>query len=553
MTTAVRSPVTAYAEAVTSGAVVTGRLVSLAAERHIRDIEHGHERGLHFDDDAAQHAIDFFRLLRLPDGAGAGQPFDLEPWECFIVGSLFGWMKGDKRRFHYALVEVARSNGKSPLSGGIGAYGLLADRELGAQIYSAATTRDQAKIVFNDGVRMVEKTPALWKQLLKTVNNLANVKQGSYFRPLSADASTMDGLRVHIALVDELHEHPNGEVIAKLRTGMKSSQPLLFMITTAGWDRSSVCWQEHEVVVKILEGTLENDAYFGYIATLDPEDDWLDEACWPKANPNLGVSVRMETLRDEARLAQQIPAQENDFKRLRLNTWTQQSSRWLTAELWEEGSIEPPEPLARRQAYAGVHATNDMAAVVLWVPDDAGGGDVLPFFFLPEEKAAELQAQENAPYVTWGDADVIEMTSGNVTDYDLLVKRLTELNETYDIREVAIHSYNRSNLETHLQDAGFTVAAVTSGYTHMSAPTLELERLLIARKLRHAGNPALRWMSGNIAVRSDSEGHKRPDDEASGGRIGGIRALIMAIGRAMVYVDEDPGPSVYEERGFLTL
>jgi phage terminase large subunit-like protein len=539
MTTAVRTAVTSYAEAVVSGAVVTGRLVRLAAERHLRDLEHGHERGLRFDDNAAQVAIDFFLLLRLPDGAGAGQPFVLQPWQEFIVGSIFGWMRADgRRRFSYALVEVARANGKSPLAAGIGLYGLLADGEAGAQVYSAATTRDQAKIVFNDAVHMVEPVPALWKQLLKTVNNLAHVKQGSYFRPLAAEASKMDGLRVHIALVDELHEHPDGDVMAKLRTGMKSSQPLLFAITTAGYDRNSVCWHEHEFAIKVLEGTLDNDSYFAYIATLDEEDAWDDEDAWPKANPSLGITVRIETLREESAKAKQIAAEENDFKRLRLDMWTQQASRWLNAELWEEGAVEPSTDLARRQAYAGVHATNDMAAIVLWVPDDEGGGDVLPFFFLPEEKASELQQQENAPYVTWGDAGVIEMTSGNVTDWDLLVKRLTELNETYDIREVAIHSYNRSNLETHLQDAGFTVAAITSGFAHMSAPTLELERLLTAQKLRHAGNPVLRWMAGNIAVRTDSEGHKRPDDVASGGRIGGMRALIMAIGRAMVYVAE---------------
>lgn len=543
MTTATRSLVTTYAEAVIAGSIITGRLVRLAAERHLRDLDHGHERGLRFDEDAAQFAIDFFALLRLPDGAAAGQPFILQPWQSFIVGSLAGWLRTDgRRRFSYALVEVARANGKSPLAAGIGLLGLIADREAGAQIYSAATTRDQAKIVFNDAVRMAEQAPTLWKQLLKTVNNLAHVKSSSYFRPLAAEASKMDGLRVHIALVDELHEHSNGEVMAKLRTGMKSSQPLLFAITTAGYDRHSVCWDEHEIAVKILEGTLDNDSYFAYVATLDDGDEWTDEECWPKANPSLGVTVRIETLREEAALARQIPAQENDFKRLRLNLWTQQSSRWLTAELWEEGSVAPLEPLDGRACYAGVHATNDMAAIVLWFPDAAAGGDAQAHFFLPADKAADLEKQENAPYAAWAGDEYIELSEGNVVDYDLLVKRLVSLGEKYEIREVALHSYGRANLETHLQDEGFTVAAMSSGMAQMSAPTLELERLLLARKLRHGGNPVLRWMAGNIAVRTDSEGHKRPDDEASGGRIGGLRALIMAIGRAMVRQDEPEVP-----------
>lgn len=385
---------------------------------------------------------------------------------------------------------------------------------------------------------MLRYRKRLRRRVRVLVANLNDPHTGSKFEPLGADADSMDGLNIHGAVIDELHAHKTRAMWDVIETATGSRrQPLSFVITTSGSDRNSVCYEQHDYAVKILERVLDDDTLFAYIATIDEGDDPFDPSTWAKANPNLGISVKLDDLERKAKKAQEVAGEQNAFLRLHLDVWTQSVSRWLTAELWEEGAVEPSD-LTRRPAYAGIHATNDMSNIVLYVPDDDGGGDVLPFFYMPEEKAAELQQQENAPYVTWGDADVIEMTSGNVTDYDLLVKRLSELNETYDVREVAIHSYLRSNLEQHLQDAGFTVVPITSGYTHMSAPTLELERLLIARKLRHAGNPVLRWMAGNVAVRTDSEGHKRPDDEASGGRIGGIRALVMAIGRSMVYQAE---------------
>ena len=313
-------PATAYALAVTSGQVVAGRLVRLACERHLRDLETAAERGLVWRPDLAAKVERFFRLLRLPDGAAAGKPFILQPWQQFVIGSLFGWLRLDgTRRFRYAYVSVARANGKSPMAAGVGLYGLMADGESGAQVYSAATTRDQAKVIFGDADHMRERSPGFSERIVKTVNNLAYLPTGSYFRPLSAEAKTMDGLRVHMALVDEIHEHPNGDVLSKLRTGMKSSQPLLFMITTAGFDRLTVCWEEDDNSVRVLEQLIDNDAYFAYVARPDEDDEWTDEACWPKANPSLGVTVRIDTLREECELAKQIPGQQNPFKRLRLN------------------------------------------------------------------------------------------------------------------------------------------------------------------------------------------------------------------------------------------
>ena len=540
MTTAVHSRVTDYAEAVLRGEYVIGKLQRLACERHLRDLEMGSGRGLRFDEEVAEAAIDFFPILRLPDGNGAGERFNLLPWQSFVVGSIFGWLAADgRRRFHYSYVECARANGKSPLAAGIGLKGLLADGEQGAQVYAAATTRDQAKVVFNDAVRMAEKSPSVWPKLTKTVNNLAYMQMGGFFRPLAAEASKMDGLRVHMALVDEVHEHPNGEVLAKLRTGMKSSQPLLFMITTAGYDRHSVCYDEHEYACKVLEGSIEDDSHFAFIAALDEGDDWIDEDCWPKANPSLGTTVRIETLREECEKAKQIPSQQNAFMRLRLNIWTEQRSRWLSTEIWDEGNDGPEADLSGRECFAGIVAAEDsLTAVALWFPDGAGGGDAVMRFFLPEDNIAELVRETNVPLDRWAEEGWLEATEGNVTDYDLVRKRLNGLQEEFDIREAAIRQHNTTQLQTQLMGDGFTVVPINRGFPGMSAATKEVERLLLARKLRHGGQPVLRWMASNIAVRSDADGEKRPDRGASGGSIVGMEALIIAVARAMVQPEE---------------
>ena len=299
---------TAWARKVVAGQVVAGHLTRLACQRHLDDLKAGKDRGLVWDRAAALHAIEFFSHLRHSTGEWAGQPFDLQPWQQFVVGSVFGWKRADGlRRFRTAYVEVARKNGKSALLAGIALYALVADGEAGAHVYAAATTRDQARIVFGEAERMVAASQALSSRVTRTVNNLAVLPTASWFRPLSADASKMDGLNVHFAAVDEVHEHPGPEIIQKLNTATGARrQPLIFEITTAGHDRHSVCRQHHEFSVKALEGTLPEetaDPWFAFIATIDAGDDWTDPKVWVKANPSLGVTVKLDDLKrqiDEA-------------------------------------------------------------------------------------------------------------------------------------------------------------------------------------------------------------------------------------------------------------
>nr|WP_255440751.1 terminase large subunit [Paracoccus sp. MC1854] len=313
----------------------------------------------------------------------------MQPWQQFVVGSVFGWKRADGlRRFRTAYVEVARKNGKSALLAGIALYALVADGEAGAHVYAAATTRDQARIVFGEAERMVAASPALSARVTRTVNNLAVLPTASWFRPLSADASKMDGLNVHFAAVDEVHEHPGPEIIQKLNTATGARrQPLIVEITTAGHDRHSVCRQHHEFSVKVLEGTLPQetaDPWFAFIATIDAGDDWTDPRVWVKANPSLGVTVKVDDLKRQIDEAREMPAQQNAIRRLRLNEWTEQVTRWLDMEVWAEGGLPASASgteittglacverlLAGRECYGGLDLArvNDLSAFVLLFP-----------------------------------------------------------------------------------------------------------------------------------------------------------------------------------------
>ena len=294
---AITDPVERYARSVVAGEVVTGRLLRMACERHLRDLRIGAERGLHFDYVASTRAIEFFpAVLRHSKGAFAGQPFELMPWQKFVIGSLFGWKLGDIRRFRTAFVSTARKNGKSTMLAGIALYALVADGEPGPHVYAAATTRDQARIVFGEAERMAEPARPCARRDRGPSTIWRCCDTASWFRPLSADASKMDGLNVHFAAVDEVHEHPNPEIIQKLNTATGARrQPLIFEITTAGVNRQSVCWQHHEFSVKALEGSVPEvtgDRWFAYIATIDAGDDWTNQPAWIKANPSLGVTVK---------------------------------------------------------------------------------------------------------------------------------------------------------------------------------------------------------------------------------------------------------------------
>jgi phage terminase large subunit-like protein len=541
--------VTHYALDVTGGRVTVARLVRLACERHLRDLEIAAERGLYFDSEAAEWSIGFFAQLSHSKGEWAGQPLVLEPWQSFVVGNLFGWKRADgTRRFRTSYVSVGRKNGKSTLAAGLGLLLAFFDGEAGAEVYAAATKRDQAKIVWGEARAMVLASPPLRQRISVLTGNLHSERTRSKFEPLGADADSTDGLNVHAAVIDELHAHKTRAMWDVIETATAARrQPLTFAITTAGFDRNSVCYEQDDYAAKVLEGVIEDDSFFAYVARIDEGDDWTDRGCWPKANPNLGVSVKLDDLERKCDKAKLVPGEQNAFLRLHLNVWTQQETRWLSPEVWEGGSIGPPEDLEGRRCYAGLDlsSTTDVTALVLWFPDDDGGGDALSCFWVPEEALQVRSRRDRVPYDLWQRQGFIDATGGNVVDYDRVRERIKELGTIYEIREVAVDRWNSTQLQTQLQGDGFTVVPFGQGFASMTAPTKELERLLLERSLRHGGNPVLRWMASNVAVDQDAAGNLKPSKSRSTERIDGIVALVMALGRAMVEPKEPESPGFF--------
>ncbi|MBF8255860.1 MAG: hypothetical protein HW404_368 [Anaerolineales bacterium] len=554
-----KSLVTQYAEDVVRGRLVTGRLVRLACERHLRDLKQGHKRGIHFDAEAAARAIGFFGILRHSKGEWAGQVFELALWQAFIVGSVFGWMRADgTRRFRTALEEVARKNGKTTMLAGVGLLLAFFDGEPGAEVYAAATKRDQAKICWSEAKRMVQKTPALKSRIQVLTANLHNPATASKFEPLGADGDTTEGLNPHGAIVDELHAHKTRAMVDVLEeaTGARR-QPLIFHITTAGFNRNSVCYEYHDYSIKVLEGIIDDDTWFAYIAAIDELDEWTDPKCWIKANPNLGISVKLDNLERRCEQAKEAPGRQNAFKRMRLNVWTEQAERWLDMAVWDEndGACDL-EDLYGQPCFAGLDmsSTTDLTALELAFPDpdETEDLDVLSFFWCPKEGVARRARVDHVPYDVWVEQGHIEATEGNVVDYDHVRRRLNELRDDFDIKAVVIDRWNSTQLQTQLQGDGFNVVPMGQGYASMSAPTKELERRIVGRKVHHRGNPVLRWMASNVAAEQDAAGNIKPSKAKSTERIDGISALVMAVDQLIRDEDEDED-SVYDERGILEL
>lgn len=561
-----KHPAIAYCHDVLEGAIPAGSLIRKAVERHLTDLETGKERGIWFDRNAAQFAIDFFGFLKHSKGEWGGMPFVLEPWQQFLIWNLFGWKNASGfRRYRNAYIEIPRKNGKSTLAAGIGLYMLAADGESGAEVYSAATKRDQAKIVWGEASEMVKRSPSLRKMitLFKSSNTLVIQPTASKFQPLGADEDSTDGLNVHCALIDELHAHRTRIMHDLLRTATGARrQPLIFRITTAGSDQASLCYEQHQYSRKLLDGVAQDDAWFAYIANMDEGDDWTDPAVWAKANPSLGVSVKLSALEDEAGEAKLMPAQQNTFRRMHLDEWTQQSTRWINLLLWDENAGELGEDtkflekkLAGRLCYGGLDlsAVSDLTAWVMVFPyaHDPDEVDVLCRFWCPEAKLHDASNRYLDQYRAWAQEGYLMTTPGDAIDYGFIKKQVLE-----DARRFKLGSMNVDRLfqgyqlSQELADEGLEVFGMGQGFISMAAPMKDFERRLLGKKLHHGGNPILRFMSDNVAVQMDAAGNLKPDKAKSQGRIDGIVGLVMALDRCMRH--EPPKRSVYESRGLVS-
>lgn len=516
-----------------------------------------------FDEEAAQRAIAFFPgCLRHIEGAMYGEPFELEPWQEAIVGNLFGWKRTDSkgreiRRYRKLFLYVPRKNGKTPLAAGIGLYVLFCDPERGQQGYVAAADKEQAGILFRHAKGMVEFEPELLAratiyggtapagQSKSIVRNL----DGSFLRVISADAESKHGGNLSIGIIDELHAQPNRELVDVLVTSMASAnrpQPIMVYITTADWDRPSICNEEYEYAAKVRDGITADPTYLPVIYEAAKDQDWTTEEAWETANPNIEISVSLDYLQSECKRAQENAAFENEFKRLHLNIRTEQSMRLVQLSQWDEcGSAVDLTQFDGMPAFAALDLStvNDIAALVLVWRD---GEDYVthPWFWLPRATAERRQKQDRVEYLTWAKQGLIELTEGNSIDYRFIRNRVNELGRKHGIMEIAYDPWNASHLATELGDEdGFTMVQYRQGYVTMNEPTKLLLRLLSDGKLRHGGHPVLRWMAANLAGRSDPAGNLKPDKEKSADKIDGMVALIMALGRASTQPNNQPSIS----------
>ena len=545
-----------YARDILAGEIVACQYVKQACQRHFNDLENGHLRGLYFDPEAAQHVLDFYGFCTHSKGKWAGTPIVLEPWQAFCLSILFGWMNADgTRRFRTAHLEVARKNGKSTKISGLALYGLIADGEAGAEIYTAATKRDQAKITWDEAARMVAASPALSARIKEVKNNLSVPGTANKLEPLGSDSKKQDGLNVHFGLVDELHAHRTSGMWDVLVSAMAARlQPLMLAITTAGFDKTGYCFQQREYALKVLSGEVEDDAFFAIIFTLDdPENEWLDENAWIKANPNLGVSVSLKYLQDECRKAREMPSAKVNFLTKLLNVWTDAAEAWVDIEKLD-ACIQPfeLEDVADAECVGGLDlaSTADICALsLIFKKDDKIWAKFI--FYLPEETAQARWKKNQVPYPKWAEKGFITLTPGNICDYNFIKADIKRLKEKLRIVDIGFDRWNSSQLVIDLQDEGATMTEVGQGWKEMNPAMREFERLYLSGNFVWDGNAVFRWMAGNLQAALDPAGNMKPDRKNSKEKIDGMAALFDAIARMMA--GEPEKPSVYEERGFLEL
>ena len=479
-------------------------------------------------------AVNFFsKHLRHTQGELGGKPFALESWQASYIGRLFGTLRSDGlRQYRTSLLALPRKNGKSTLCAGI-ALKLLFDGEPGAQIFSCGADREQARLVFEMAKACVEMSPSLRSRLKVYRNSIVRDDTHSFYKALSAEAFTKHGLNAHGVIFDELHAQPSRELADVMQTSMGARrQPLMVYITTAGYDRKSVCWEIWKYAEAVQSGAVKDDTFLPAIYAADTKDDWKDEATWVKANPNLGISIKADFLRTECARAVEMPAYENTFRQLYLNQWTEQDRRWLRMDHWAQGNVPCPVSLAGRECWAGLDlaTTYDTTALVLLFPLEDGTYWVEPHFWIPSINMHARVRRDKVPYDVWHKQGHLHVTEGNVTDYDRVRVDINDLAKKYQIRGIAIDRWNATQLATQLQGDGQNVIGFGQGYGSMSAPAKRTEALCVAGKLLHGGHPVLTWQAGNVAIQSDYAQNIKPSKAKSTERIDGIVSLVMALG-----------------------
>jgi len=514
----------------------------------------------YYDKATADYAVAFIEALSHTKGTWAGKPFELIDWQEQIIRDIFGTLKPNGyRQFNTAYVEIPKKMGKSELAAAVALLLTCGDGEERAEVYGCAADRNQASIVFNVAADMVRMCPALSKRvkILDATKRLIYQPTGSIYQVLSADVGNKHGFNTHGVVFDELHTQPNRKLFDVMTKGSGDArmQPLYFLITTAGDNQNSICWEVHQKALDIIDGRKHDPTFYPVIYGASPEDDWADPKVWKKANPSLGITVTMDKVKAAFESARQNPADENSFRQLRLNQWVKQAVRWMPMDKWDACAFTvDPEALRGRVCYGGLDlsSSTDITAFVLVFPpmDEDDKYAVLPFFWIPEDNIDLRVRRDHVNYDVWKKQGHLQTTEGNVVHYGYIEKFIEQLGEKYNIREIAFDRWGAVQMVQNLESMGFTVVPFGQGFKDMSPPTKELMKLTLEQKLAHGGHPVLRWMMDNIYIRTDPAGNIKADKEKSTEKIDGAVATIMALDRA-IRCGNVTSESVYDTRGLL--
>ena len=518
------------------------------------------EKTSHYDVDAADYAVMFIESLCHTKGTWARKPFELIDWQEQIIRDIFGVLKPNGyRQFNTAYIEIPKKQGKSELAAAVALLLTCGDGEERAEVYGCAADRQQASIVFNVAADMVRMCPALSKRvkILDSQKRLIYQPTGSIYQVLSADVGNKHGFNTHGVVFDELHTQPNRKLFDVMTKGSGDArmQPLYFLITTAGNDTKSICYEIHQKAQDIIEGRKIDHTFYPVIYGAEESDDWTDPKVWKKANPSLGITVGIDKVKDACESAKQNPGEENSFRQLRLNQWVKQAVRWMPMDKWDKCEFAVSEDdLEGRVCYGGLDlsSTTDITAFVLVFPpeDENDKYIILPYFWIPEDNLYLRVRRDHVPYDVWERQGFLQTTEGNVVHYGCIEKFIESLGERFNIREIAFDRWGAVQMVQNLEGMGFTVVPFGQGFKDMSPPTKELMKLVLEQKIAHGGHPVLRWMMDNIFIRTDPAGNIKPDKEKSTEKIDGAVATIMALDRAIRCGNENV-ESVYDTRGLL--
>ena len=487
----------------------------------------------------ASRKVRLINQLTHTKGPFAGQPFNLRRWqERDIIRPLFTTERDGRRRYRTCLLMMPRKNGKTELAAALALDGLLFDGEIGGEIYSAAADKDQAGLVFNVAAQMIRNDPELYAscEILDSQKRIVHRKSGSFYRAISAEAYSKHGFNASRVIYDELHAAPNRELwdVLTSSTGARA-QPLVIAISTAGYDRHSILWELYAHAVKVRERPSLDPSFLPILYEAPIDADWTSEKVWRAANPALGDFRSIDEMRIAAKRAEEIPAQENTFRRLYLNQWTEQASRWLQLSSWDACRQDvDPSWFEGRRCYVGMDlsSTTDLTALVAVFPDDAGGFHVRAKFFIPAERIRDRVQRDRVPYDEWVREGRLVPTPGNVVDYEVVRQQLRDWDAVYDVREVAFDPWNATDLVTRLEaQDGFACVKTRQGFPSLSAPSKAVEAAILGRTLHHDGDPILRWNISNVAIETDSAGNIKPSKAKSTEKIDGVLALVMAVDR----------------------